>query len=200
MTRSQAYRPSTAGFTLIEILITLVIVSVAILSLGSFAVSIIDSGQQSRERLSAVHLAEQVLEFWQRDANDYVPALAPDCALTPAASAPSYPASSTCTPSTGVAISYTVVASVAAAIAPLPTSPNLGAYEKWASVNPTGTNPALVGVGTASPNPGAFSIRNMINYNLTGSPSPVVKVVTVSWSHKGGTTHSVYLTHLTVVQ
>ena len=199
MTRSQAYRPSITGFTLIEILITLVIVSVAILSLGSFAISIIDNGQQSRERLSAVHLAEQVLEFWQRDSNDYMPSIASDCALTTGSSIPSPSVTATCTPTTSVSISYTVVATVAAANAPLPTSPNLGAYATWAADNPTGTNSALVGVGAGSPNPGTFSIRNMINYNLTGSPSPVVKVVTVSWSHKGKAL-SVYLTHLTAVQ
>ncbi len=166
MTRSQAYRPSTAGFTLIEILIALVIVSVAILSLGSFAVSIIDSGQQSRERLSAVHLAEQVLEFWQRDTNDYVPTLATDCALTAATSAPSYPVSVTCTPATGVAISYTVVASNTQASGPLPS--DLNSFQSFTSAGLTLT--------------------------------PMTKVVTVSWLHKGGTTHSVYLTHLTVVQ
>jgi prepilin-type N-terminal cleavage/methylation domain-containing protein len=126
---SQGFRSSTAGFTLIEILIALVIVSVAILSLGGFAISIIDNGEMSRERLSAVHLAEQVLEFWQRDTNDYLPIIASDCALTTASSAPSYPVTVTCTPTSGVSIAYTVVASKTQASGPLPS--NLSAFQSF---------------------------------------------------------------------
>lgn len=128
--RAQARRPQ-AGFTLIEILIALVITSVIILSLGAFAVSIMDNGQISRERLSAVHLAEQVLEFWQRDANDYLPTIAADCTLTTAASAAGNPATATCTPATGVSLSYTVVAGQAPASGPLPT--DLSSFQSFTS-------------------------------------------------------------------
>jgi prepilin-type N-terminal cleavage/methylation domain-containing protein len=165
MIGSQTYRPSTSGFTLIEILITLVIVSVALLSLGSFAISIIDSGQQSRERLSAVHLAEQVLEFWQHDSNDFVPSIASDCVLTTGSSIPSPSITATCTPTTGVSMAHTVVASNTQASGPLPS--NLSAFQSFTSAGLTLT--------------------------------PMTKVVTVSWSHKG-TARSVYLTHLTAVQ
>jgi prepilin-type N-terminal cleavage/methylation domain-containing protein len=156
---------SWAGFTLIEILIALVISSVIILSLGGFAVSIIDSGQLSRERLSAVHLAEQVLEFWQRDTNDYLPTITSDCTLTTASSAPSYPSSTTCTPVTGVSIAYTVVASETQASGPLPS--NLSAFQTFTS--------------------SGFTV------------TPMTKVVTVSWTHKG-TSRSVFLTHLSAVK
>lgn len=154
-----------AGFTLIEILIALIISSVIILSLGAFSISIMDSGQLSRERLSAVHLAEQVLEFWQRDANDYLPTIASDCSLTTASSAPSYPATATCTPATGVSLSYTVVASETQATGPLPS--NLSSFQSFTSAGFTVT--------------------------------PMTKVVTVSWAHKG-TTRSVFLTHLSAVK
>lgn len=154
-----------AGFTLIEILIALIISSVIILSLGAFSMSIMNSGQLSRERLSAVHLAEQVLEFWQRDANDYLPTIASDCALTTAGSAPGYPATATCTPTTGESLSFTVVASQTQASGPLPS--DLSAFQNFTSAGFTVT--------------------------------PMTKVVTVSWSHKG-VTRSVFLTHLSAVK
>ena len=154
-----------AGFTLIEILIALIISSVVILSLGAFSISIMDSGQLSRERLSAVHLAEQVLEFWQRDANDYLPSIASDCTLSTAGSAPSYPATATCTPATGVSLSYTVVASQTQASGPLPS--NLSTFQSFSS--------------------SGFTV------------TPVTKVVTVTWSHKG-TSRSIFLTHLSAVK
>jgi prepilin-type N-terminal cleavage/methylation domain-containing protein len=122
---------SSPGFTLIEILISLVISSVIILSLGRFAITIIDNGQLSRERLSAVHLAEQVLEFWQRDTNDYLPTIASDCTLTTASSAPGYPSNNTCTPVTGVSIAHTVVASETQASGPLPS--NLSSFQSFTS-------------------------------------------------------------------
>ncbi len=156
---------SGAGFTLIEVLITMVISAVIILSLGGFALSIIDNGQVSRERLSAVHLAEQIIEFWQRDTNDRLPTIASDCILTPAASAPSYPVNATCTPGTGVPIAYAVMANETPASGPLPS--NLSAFQAFGSPGLTVT--------------------------------PMTKVVTVSWAHKG-TTRSIFLTHLSAVK
>lgn len=156
---------SGAGFTLIEILVALVISSVIILSLGAFALSIIDNGQVSRERLSAVLLAEQVLESWQRDTNDRLSTIAADCTLTPAASAPSYPVSVTCTPGTGVSIAYTIVADETQVSGPLPS--NLSAFQPFGS--------------------SGFTV------------TPMTKVVTVSWAHKGRS-RSVFLTHLSAVK
>jgi len=117
----KALRPQ-AGFTLIEILVTLVIVSVAVLSLGNFTISMVGSGQVSRERLTAVHLAEQVLEYWQHDSNDYAPVIAAaDCSLSAAAAAPAS-VSVTCTPSTGIGAAYTIVSNQVQAAGPLPAS------------------------------------------------------------------------------
>jgi len=108
------------GFTLIEILVTMTIVSVAILSLGSFTLSMVGNGQLSRERLTAVHIAEQVLEYWQHNIKDFAPKIATDCTLTLATSSQSYPA--TCTPTSGVRISYSIKISQSLATGPLPTS------------------------------------------------------------------------------
>jgi len=120
---------SMAGFTLIEVLIALVIVSVAILSIGNFTMSMVGSGQVSRERITAVHLAEQVLEFWQHDADDYAPAIAADCALSTAAGAPSYPVNVNCTPTSGIGIAYTIQADELQVTGPLPG--NLSSFQNF---------------------------------------------------------------------
>jgi len=110
---------AAAGFTLIEILVTLVIVSVAVLALGKFTVSMVGSGQVSRDRLAAVHMAEQVLEYWQHDTTDYAPVVsAADCSLSAAASAPAYPVSVICTLASG-ASSFTIVNDQVQATGPL---------------------------------------------------------------------------------
>jgi len=162
---------SERGFTLIEILVALVIVSIGVLALGGVGVSIMGSGQISRERLTAVHLAEQVLEFWQSDANDRPPDIAVGtCGLTTLGADPVYPVSVACTPDAGIGISYTIVVSRAVAQAPLPTTPN-----------------DSFGLG----NIGAAAIRNLV-----GTITPMTKVVTVTWLNKGKS-RSVYLTHMT---
>jgi len=122
-------RSSMAGFTLIEVLIALVIVSVAVLSLGNFTILTMGSGQVSRERITAVHLAEQVLEFWQNDANDYAPAIASDCVSSTVGAAPSYPLSVDCTPTSGIGISYTVQVSQVQVTGPL--SNDLAAFQNF---------------------------------------------------------------------
>ena len=128
---------TTCGFTLIEILITLVIVSVGVLALGNFTISMIGNGQLARERLTAVHLAEQVIEFWQQDGNDYLPAIASsDCSMTTATAAPKYPVKAICTPSSGSGISYTIVANHTQASGPLPgTTVSTGKFTSQSNVN-----------------------------------------------------------------
>jgi len=119
-----------AGFTLIEILVTLVIVSVAVLSLGSFTVSMVSSGNVSRERLAAVHVAEQVLEYWQHDNSDFAPTISStDCSMSTATSLPPYPVSVTCRPASGVSVSYTIVSDQIQASGPLPS--NLSAFQSF---------------------------------------------------------------------
>jgi len=160
---------SQCGFTLIEVLVSLVIVSVAILSLGGFSLGVVSSGQLDRERLTAVHLAEQVLEFWQHDVNDFAPQISNACNLSANPSLPPYAVSIPCVPSSGTSISYTVNMDVVVATAPLPTNPNADGS-----------------------NSGAFAVRAMLG---GAGSSPIMKVVTVSWNHKGKS-RSVYLTGL----
>jgi len=168
----------SAGFTLIEILVALVIVSVGVLALGSFGISSLNSGQVSRERLTAVHLAEQVLEFWQNDANDQPPVIATGtCLLSKrtggAVLTVPYNVTVACTPDAGIGISYSVAVKSVVATAPLPTNP----------VNSFSTN-----------NDGAAAIRDMV-----GTIVPVNKVVTVTWTNKGKS-RSIFLTHISQVQ
>jgi len=116
------YQSPMAGFTLIEVLVALVIVSVAVLSLGNFTIATVSSGQVSRERLTAVHLAEQVLESWQHDSSDYAPVIAANCALSAATGAPTYPLNVTCTPTSGIGIAYAVQANQLQLTGPLAAS------------------------------------------------------------------------------
>jgi len=152
------------GFTLIEIMVVLLVTSVALLSLGAFSLSVMDAGTQSRERLTAVHLAEQVIEEWQHNANDYYPSIASDCSMSAGSSVLGLSATSTtsCTPAAGTQALFSIVLDVAAANAPLPADLN------------------------------NFQAMSAMSYTNT----PRVKLVTVSWPHKGST-KSIYLTHLT---
>ena len=153
------------GFTLIEILIVLMLTAIALLALGTFSLSVMDSGTVSRERLTAVHLAEQVIEEWQHSSNDYFPSIASDCTMSAGSAVVSTSTSVTCTPAVGVKAHFTIVASVAGAQAPLPDG---AGNVSFAALSGTATYPN----------------------------TPVVKLVTINWTHKGES-KSIYLTHLT---
>jgi len=173
---------SGKGFSLIETLVTLVILVVGILALETFYISVVDRQQTARERLIAVHLAEEVIEFWQKDASDRVPNIDGSCFLTTRAAAAAYPVSVTCTPP-ALPIAYTIWSNTTQAQAPLPTSPNQG------------------GTPLVAPNPGNFTIRNMqpviINTPAThNSVTPMLKVVRISWFHKGKALPPIVLTHI----
>jgi len=176
------------GFTLIETMVTLVILAVGLLALGTFYISMIDRQQVAQERMIAVHLAEQVMEFWQHDANDYVPSIDPlDCGLSAGTSQspnppPGPPPGFPCTYASLV-VTYTILPSISQARAPLPTNPNNG------------------GDPLVSPNPGTFPIRNMQAVVVdTPTPhksvTPMLKVVKVSWTHKGKDQNPIVLTHI----
>lgn len=153
------------GFTLIEVMVVLLLTSVALLALGAFSLTAMDSGTLARERMVAVHLAQEVIEQWQHNSNDYLPSIASNCTMTDGTSAPTYPATITCTPATGPGVAYTILASTSSAQAPLPDGAGGVAF-------------AALAATTAHPN------------------TPVVKLVKVSWNHKG-VAKSIYLTHLT---
>ena len=162
------------GFTLIEILVALVIISVGVLSLGSFSISTLSSGQVSRERLTAIHLAEQILEEWQKsgalptlDSTNYCQAPAPWTATTLPTVAPCPTtktmtvSTSTCTPLAGVKANYTIV---------VKESPLCG--------------------------PSNIAGAPFVFYNgSTAVPNPKTKIITVNWTHSGKS-RSVFLTHI----
>jgi len=166
------------GFTLIEILIVLLMTAVALMALGTFSVAMMNSGSKSSERLKAVHLAEQVIEEWQNDANDYLPSIASDCTMSvgSAASNPSVGSSvtNTCAYASSPNLVYTIISEVADANAPLPSDLN--------NFQP-------------------------MQATATYTNTPVVKLVKVQWNHKGDSPNCdgtigpirncIYLTHLT---
>jgi len=171
------------GFTLIETMVTLLILVIGILALESFYISVVDRQQTARERLIAVHLAEEVIEFWQQDANDYLPNIDGSCFLTTRIAATAYPVSVTCTPP-ALPIAYTIWSNTTQAQAPLPTNPNQG------------------GSPLAAPNPGSFSIRNMqpVVTAAGTSVTPALKAVRISWLHKGKAETPIVLTHISRLQ
>lgn len=57
-------RRNEGGFTLIEALVTLVIISVSLLALGAFTLTVLSTDNTARHRTVATHLAEQELERW----------------------------------------------------------------------------------------------------------------------------------------
>ncbi|MDQ6986652.1 MAG: prepilin-type N-terminal cleavage/methylation domain-containing protein [Mariprofundaceae bacterium] len=177
-------RRTQHGFTLIEILIVLLMTAVALMALGAFSVAMMDSGTKSRERLLAVHLAEQVIEQWQVDkVNDFPPIVQNNpssgtCEVL-AGTSSTLPGPQSCI--IGALTSYTVTMGRTQAQAPLPKKPN-NAQSGASNYNQS----PLSGINS----------RNMINTNTGGNPLPYVKVVTVSWTHKGDS-FSIYPTHLT---
>jgi len=107
------------GFTLVEVMVTLAIVSIGMLALGAFYASMVKSEGISQERLAAVHMAEQLIESWQK-ANI---APTPDCTLLKGAPAPQLVVGSTlfdCRPTTGVPVLFDIAINEVDAKAPLP--------------------------------------------------------------------------------
>jgi len=62
------------GFTLIEALVALVIISVSLLALGAFTITVLSTDNTARHRTVATHLAEQELEKWFQTNATPVPA------------------------------------------------------------------------------------------------------------------------------
>ncbi len=168
LTSSCAIHSAEPGFTLIEIMVTLVIISVGLLALGLFTVVTIDQGEVSRERLSAVHLAERVIEGWQHNANDQPQSV--DCTGGggPVTVTPVVGTSVNCTPVSGVAIPYSIKLTTSRARAPLAQG-----------------NPAR-----------SIAFGSLTWQGTATSTNAYVKVVKVTWAHKGKP-HSVFLTHIT---
>lgn len=166
------YNSSThQGFTLVEVMISVVIVSVGVLALQTFYGSIIRSQQLSQERLVAVHMAEQVIEGWQNSSTDALPSISCTTGTQQLVAG----TATVCTSTSGIQTEFTVLATSTTAKAPLPPSHPNGVA---GSVVYGDMNGATSGVS-----PYAWIV-------------PKIKTVTVSWAYKGET-KSVMLTHLT---
>ena len=98
------------GVTLIELMIALLIISVSVIALGSFSISSLETSHQAGQRLEATHIAEQIIEFWQHDANDRPPIIASDCSLATATSQFTFPNITSCAPPSnkGTAVDLTI--------------------------------------------------------------------------------------------
>ncbi len=166
-------RTGYQGFSLIEMLVTLLIVSVGMLALGSFFISSIRSESASQQRLAAVHLAEQIIEDWQN--TNTVPT--PDCKVGGVAAGAltlGTPTTS-CVPNDGIPVPFDILIEEADAKAPIP-------------------NGHLLYTGSSGGPPVMGSLlRDPTN---AGSSHVKVRKVTVSWLDKGQT-KQVLLTHIT---
>jgi len=104
-----------SGFTLVEVMVAMVIVVVGVLALQSFYAGIIRSEQLSEERITAVHMAEQVIEQWQQ--SNVLPSL--NC-KTNANKALTLATATACASSSGAGTTFSIMATEATAQAPLP--------------------------------------------------------------------------------
>ena len=158
------------GFTLIETMVTLLIVSVGMLALGSFYVALIGSESDAQKRLAAVHMAEQLIEDWQK--NNALPNA--ECALTQAYNGQPVGATSvplligntmSCKTTAGPDFIFDILLQEQPAKAPLPPNhPN--------NPNAAGPNQSVMG-------------ELLINPAVAGGATVNVRSVKISWNHKG---------------
>jgi len=169
------------GFTLVEVLVALVVISVGMLALGSFYTSMIQQESIAQERITAVHMAEQLIEDWERDNQPPTPSCkvgnnAPTLVLGTVTTG--------CKASvaTAVPMTYDILIDEQPAKAPLPvTHPN----------NPSVTTNNSSGVGMYP----MLTLTNAQGQVIQNSPPVMVRSVRVSWTHD--VTRSVQLTHIT---
>ena len=160
----------TQGFTLIETMVTLLIVSVGMLALGAFYIALIGSESDAQKRLAAVHMAEQLIEDWQK--TDVLPNA--ECALTQAYNGQPVGATSvplligntmSCKTTAGPDFIFDILLQEQPAKAPVPPNhPN--------NPNATGPNNSVFGVLLTNP-------------TVAGSTPVKVRSVKISWNHKG---------------
>lgn len=165
------------GFTLVEILITLLIVSVGMLALGSFFASSIKLEGLAQERIAAVHMAEQIIEDWQRTNTLPTPACTvPNVAVTALTIGS---ARNNCVADSGVPVAFSVMINERDARGPLPTD------------HPNNSNASAAGAVVT----GVFLKVDASNNLIPNSPVKV-RIVSVSWQHDGNP-YNIYLTHIT---
>ncbi len=169
--RRRAYQ-AEQGFSLIEVMVTLLVVSVGMLALGSFYVSSMQSERVSQERVAAVHLAEQILEDWQNTNSNPTP----DCQIAGVAAGALVVGAeiSSCVMNNGIRTPFNILINEFPAKAPVPKG-----------------HPSHSGATTA-PEMGV-----LLQDPANAASSPVnVRTVRVSWTVTGKT-RKVLLTHIT---
>jgi len=174
------------GFTLVEVLVALVVISVGMLALGAFYTSMIKQESIAQERIEAVHMAEQLIEDWERTNKPPTP----NCTVPNGTVKPLIVGTQLqgCTVDIGkgVPVSFDILINEQPAKAPLPVShPN----------NPNTITPVI--------NSSGVDVYTMLQKTdvygnvIQNSPPVMVRSVTVSWTHGTKKPHSVLLTHIT---
>ncbi|MDQ7003886.1 MAG: prepilin-type N-terminal cleavage/methylation domain-containing protein [Ghiorsea sp.] len=160
------------GFSLVEVMITLLMVTVGMLALGSFYLASIKSERMAQERVSAVHLAEQILEDWQ--STNTLPT--PDCKVAGVAAGALVLDTTTasCVLNNGIPAPFDILISESPVKAPIPS-----------------------GHLRHSTGAGAPEMGNLLqDPTNVGSATVSVRTVQVSWTIDGAT-RNVMLTHIT---
>jgi len=135
-------RQQQSGFTLVEAMLSMVIVSIGALALQSFYAAIIRSEQLSQERLVAVHMAEQIIESWQQSNTTLPPQV--DCVAGLVTLTLNTPTA--CTPTGSNAKAFSITANTSNAMAPMtgtgvPTWSNIPILDPYGV--PTGLSPQI---------------------------------------------------------
>ena len=175
------------GFTLVEVLVALVVISVGMLALGSFYTSMIQQESVAQERITAVHMAEQLIEDWERD--NQIPT--PNCIAAPNTKpVPLVLGTATIAckvaVSTAIPMTYDILIDEKPAKAPLPvTHPSNKSLPKVLN--------SSAGVDFYT----MLTLADVYGNIIQNSPPVMVRSVKVSWVHGTKKPHSVLLTHIT---
>ncbi|MDX8380887.1 MAG: type II secretion system protein [Ghiorsea sp.] len=161
------------GFSLIEMMVTMLIVSVGMLALGSFYFSSMSAERVAQERVASVHLAEQIIENWQKDNINPIP----DCQVAGVAAValvPNAPIVTGCVPNNGIPVPFDILITELDASAPIPNTHLL---------HPTGAGAPVMG--------------NLLIVPTNAASAHVkIRTVKVAWTVKGKA-RDVMLTHIT---
>lgn len=173
------------GFTLVEVLVALVVISVGMLALGAFYTSMIQQESVAQERIEAVHMAEQLIEDWERT----------NTPPTPNCTVPNVPAKPLvvgkllvgCTVNAGVGVPmiFDILINEQPAKAPLPvTHPSNKSPLPKVLDSPAGVDSYTM-----------LTLTDVYGNIIQNSPPVMVRSVRVLWTHD--VTRSVQLTHIT---
>ncbi len=110
-------RGSEAGFTLIESMIALVVISIGLFAIGSFTISALSADALARERIMANHVASLLLEEWAQTGD--VASFGMTAPTAPSTATGVNSTSASYTPGQ-LSVQYTITVSASRMLAPLP--------------------------------------------------------------------------------